>query len=46
MQVGKNWKVESDPLNVILLKRGLSKPKDGTPPKGNMESGWVFFNNK
>ncbi len=33
MLIGKNWKIESDPLNVTLLKRRMSKPKDGSPPK-------------
>ena len=28
MQINKNWKVESDDLNVILLKRHITKKGD------------------
>ena len=28
MLLGKKWKIESDNLNVMLLKRVLRKPKD------------------
>ena len=31
MLIGKNWKVESIPLNVVLYRRRVSKSKDGKP---------------
>uniref|UniRef100_A0A6M3LEW6 DUF5405 domain-containing protein n=1 Tax=viral metagenome TaxID=1070528 RepID=A0A6M3LEW6_9ZZZZ len=31
MLIGKNWKIESDSMNVILSRLIIRKPKDGSP---------------
>ena len=28
MQIGRNWKIESDPLNIVLLRRHVSRKGD------------------
>lgn len=33
MQINDKWMVESDPLNIILKHKVISKPKDGKPSK-------------
>ncbi|KKL99204.1 hypothetical protein LCGC14_1816770 [marine sediment metagenome] len=31
MNIGKGWKIEADPLNIILSKRHTVRAKDGKP---------------
>ena len=33
MQVGKNWRIKSDPLNIILMRRHTTRPKEGKESK-------------
>ena len=35
MKIGKDWKIESDSMNVTLMKRTRVKAKDGKPAHDN-----------
>ena len=46
MLIGTDWKLESDVLNVTLLKRYRTRPKDGTPPEDRWKTAGYFSNPK